>query len=156
MGSQNDSRSRTESRLDNTNNIGDTQTTEQWPQEEILKSSWTGREVINQRIIFHVDSDKVVEAGCREVENTGNFLCMEEIGSFIPVLTHVSLARAKRYNPHGLKVIRQKIEQRITGKKTQSTKSAKSKTRHTNRESSTLRLPLRSWRIQAPLASSIQ
>ena len=112
MSSQDDSRSRTESSFDDTDNIGDTQTTEQWPQKEILESSGAGWEIVNQRIIFHVDSDKVVETGGREVEDTRDFLRMEKIGSFVPVL-QVRRTLTGRYNPHCLEVIRQKIEQRI-------------------------------------------
>jgi hypothetical protein len=95
MGSQDDPRSRTESSFNDTDNIWDTQTTKQWPQKEILESSRAGWEIVNQRIIFHVDSDKIVETGCGEVEDTRNFLGVEKISSFVPVL-HVSLTLAGR------------------------------------------------------------
>lgn len=77
MGRQDDSRSRAESSFDDTNDIGDTQTTEQWPQKEILEPSGTRGEIVDQRIIFHVDADKVVETRCGEIEDTGNFLSVE-------------------------------------------------------------------------------
>jgi len=77
MSCQDDSRSRTESSFDDTNDIGNTQTTEQRPQEEILESSGTGWEIVDQRIIFHIDANKVVETRCREVEDTRDFLSVE-------------------------------------------------------------------------------
>jgi sRNA-binding carbon storage regulator CsrA len=153
MGSQDDSRSRTESSFDDTDNIGDTQTTEQWPQKEILESRRTGWEIVNQRIIFHVDSDKVVETGGGKVEDTRDLLRVEKIGSFVPVLV-ISLNSVGRYNPHGLEIIRQEIKQRIPRKETQSKNQKDFGNRCTNRESSILRFHLHSWKIRAPHASS--
>jgi sRNA-binding carbon storage regulator CsrA len=153
MGSQDDSRRRAKSSFDDTDNIGDTQTTEQWPQKEVLESGGAGWEIVNQRIIFHVDSDKVVETGGGKVEDTRDLLRVEKIGSFVPVLV-VSLKSVGRYNPHSLEVIRQEIEQRIARKETQSKSQKDFGNRRTNRESSILRFHLHSWKIRAPHVSS--
>jgi hypothetical protein len=91
MGGQDDAGSRTQGRFNNTNNIGDTQTGKERPHGKVLESGRAGREVVYQRIIFHIDSDKVVEARRRERQNSRDFLGMEEIGGFVPVLlSHVS------------------------------------------------------------------
>jgi len=83
---QNNTRRRTECSFDDTDDIGNTQTTEERPKKEVLKYGRTGRKVINQRIIFHIDPDEVVETWSWEIEDPRNFLCMEKVGSFIPVL----------------------------------------------------------------------
>jgi hypothetical protein len=91
MGGQDDAGSRTQGRFNHTNNIGDTQTGKERPHGKVLESGRAGWEVVNQRIIFHIDSDKVVQAGRRERPDPRDFLGMEEIGGFIPVLlSHVS------------------------------------------------------------------
>jgi sRNA-binding carbon storage regulator CsrA len=153
MGSQDDSRRRAKSSFDDTDNIGDTQTTEQWPQKEVLESGGAGWEIVNQRIIFHVDSDKVVETRGRKVEDTRDLLRVEKIGGFVPVLV-ISLNSVGRYNPHSLEVIRQEIEQRIARKETQSQSQKDFRKRCTNRESSILRFHLHNWKIRAPHVSS--
>jgi hypothetical protein len=107
MSGQDDAGSRTQGRFNHANNIGDTQTRKEWPHGEVLESGRAGREVVNQRIIFHIDSDKVVKARRRERQNSRDFLGMEEIGGLVPVLlSHVSwsLWRGK-YDPHGLEII---------------------------------------------------
>jgi hypothetical protein len=86
MSCQNNSRRWTECSFDDTDDIGNTQTREERPKKEVLKSGRTGRKVINQRIIFHVDPDEVVETWSWEIEDPRNFLGMEKIGSFVPVL----------------------------------------------------------------------
>jgi hypothetical protein len=86
MSCQYDAGRRTKCGFNNTDDIGNTQTREERPKEEVLKSGRTGRKVINQRIIFHVDPDEVVKTWSREIEDSRNFFSMEKIGSFIPVL----------------------------------------------------------------------
>lgn len=82
--------SRTEGGFDHANNIGHTQTTEEWPEEEILEAGGTRWEVVDEGIIFHVDSDEVVKTGRWEVEDSWDFFGMEEIGCFVPMLGWVS------------------------------------------------------------------
>jgi hypothetical protein len=60
MGRQDDTGSRAQGRFNHTNNIRDTQTREERPHGKVLESCRAGRKVVNQRIIFHVDSHKVV------------------------------------------------------------------------------------------------
>ena len=95
MGGKNNSRSWAKSSLDDTNDIGNTQTTKERPKKKVLESGGTGRKVINKRIILHVNSDKVIETRCGKVEDSRDFFGMEKIGSFIPVL-HVSLGFDRR------------------------------------------------------------
>lgn len=58
--------------------------------------------MIAEGIIFHVDTDKIVEPGGREAQNAGYFLGMEQVSSLVPV------------NPHATQVIAQKVVQRVT------------------------------------------
>jgi hypothetical protein len=91
MGGQDDAWCGAQGRFNHTNNIRDTQTRKERPHGKVLESGRARREIVNQRIIFHIDSDKVVEAGRRERQNARDFLGMEEIGGFVPVLlSHVS------------------------------------------------------------------
>jgi hypothetical protein len=91
MSCKNNTRSGTKSGFNYTNDVGHAQTCEQGPQKKVLKSSWTGGEIVYQRVIFHIDSDKIIETGSGKVENSRNFLSVEKIGCLIPVLL-VSLA----------------------------------------------------------------
>lgn len=86
MRRQNNSGSRAESSFDDTDNVWHTQATEKRPKKEVLKRSWTRWKIINQRIVFHVDSDKIIEARSREIEDSRNLFRMEEISGLVPVL----------------------------------------------------------------------
>ena len=89
MGGQDNSRCRTKSGLDNADDVGNAQTAKQRPKEKVLKSGGTRRKIVNQRVIFHIDSNEVVETGSWEVEDTRNLLGMEKIRCLVPVL-HIS------------------------------------------------------------------
>lgn len=93
MSGQDNAGSRTQGCFDHTDNIGDTQTGKERPQRKVLESCRAGWEVVNQRIIFHVDSDEVVQTRRGECKDSRDFFSMEEIGGFVPVLvSHVSLS----------------------------------------------------------------
>ena len=86
MSCQDNARSWAQGCLDHTDNIWDTQAGKERPQGKVLESGRTRWEVVNQGVIFHVDSDKVVKAGSGECKDSRDFLSMEEIGGFVPVL----------------------------------------------------------------------
>jgi len=86
MGSQDDARSGTKSGFDNANNVGHAQTAKERPQREVLKSSGARWKIVNQRVIFHVDSDEIIQTRSGKVENPRNLLGVEKIGRLVPVL----------------------------------------------------------------------
>jgi hypothetical protein len=118
MSCENNTRRRGECSFDYADNIGNTQTTKQRPEKKILETSRTGGEVVDQRVIFHVDSDKIIKTRSGEIEDSRNFLGVEKVGRFIPMLPVNQ--RTMTYNPHSLQIIGKKVEQWITRKKAQS------------------------------------
>jgi len=64
-------------------------------------------ELVAESIIFHVDSDKVIQSWCREAENTRDLLCMEKVRSLVPV------------NPHAPEIVAKKVVERISREKAQ-------------------------------------
>ena len=61
--------------------------------------------MIAESIVFHVDPDEVVQSRRWEAEDARDFLCVEEIGCFVPV------------NPHASKIVAEKVVERVSGDK---------------------------------------
>jgi hypothetical protein len=64
-------------------------------------------ELVAESIIFHIDSDKVIQSWRWEAENTRDLLCMEKVRSLVPV------------NPHAPEVVAKKVVERIAREKAQ-------------------------------------
>lgn len=97
MADEDDTTSWGNSCLDDAYNVGNGKTVEQRPHGKVLESSRRGWELIAQCVILHINSDQIVKARSWETQDTGDFLGVEQIGSFIPM------------NPHATKVISKKI-----------------------------------------------
>ena len=64
-------------------------------------------ELVAESIIFHIDSDKVIQSWRWEAENTRDLLCMEKVRSLVPV------------NPHAPEIVAKKVVERISREKAQ-------------------------------------
>lgn len=85
-----DSSSRRYSRFNQSDHVWNGQAAEERPHGEVLEAGWGGRELVAQGIIFHVDSDQVVQPGCWKAQNTRYLFGVEKIGCFVPVNPHSS------------------------------------------------------------------
>ena len=95
------------SRLNYSHNVGDRETSEQWPHRKVLETSWGRRELVAKCVVLHVDTDKVVQSRRRETEDTGDLFSVEQVGCFVPV------------DPHASKVITQQVVERVSRQETQ-------------------------------------
>lgn len=102
MADKNDSAGRRDGGFDDTNNVRDGQTVEERPHGEVLEASWGGRELIAERVVLHVDANKVVESGGREAEDARDLLSMEKVGCLVPM------------NPHASEVVAEQIVEGIS------------------------------------------
>jgi len=93
--------------LEYTDDVRDAQAAEERPHGEILEAGRRGGELIAQSIVFHVDAHQVVESRCREAENAGDFLGVEQVSSLVPV------------DPHTTQVVTKKVVQRVTRQEAQ-------------------------------------
>lgn len=97
--------------LDYTNDVGNGQTGKQRPHGEVLKSGRGRRELIAERVILHVDPNKIVQSRCGKRKNSRNLLGVEEVGSFVPV------------NPHPTEIITQQVVEGISRKEGQAVRN---------------------------------
>ena len=87
---EDDAASRRHGSLDDADNVWDRQTREEWPHGEVLEACWRGRELIAERVIFHVNPDKVIEPWCWKAEDSRDLLGMEEVAILVPMNPHAS------------------------------------------------------------------
>lgn len=90
MTHEDDASCRRQRSLDDPDNIGDGQAGEQGPHGKVLEACRRRRELVAERVVFHVDPDQIIEPWRREAEDTGNLFGVEEIGCLVPVDPHPS------------------------------------------------------------------
>jgi hypothetical protein len=93
--------------LDYTHDVGNGETSKQWPHGEVLEAGRGGRELVAQSVVLHVDADKVVQARGREAEDARDFLGVEKVGGLVPV------------NPHASQVVTKQVVERVAGEERQ-------------------------------------
>ena len=108
---ENDAASRRDSSLDHADNVGDGQTSEQWPHGKVLEAGGRRGELIAQGVILHINADQVVKTRGREAEDTGDLLGVEQVGGLVPV------------DPHATEVVTQQIVEGIPGEEAQAVRN---------------------------------
>jgi hypothetical protein len=108
---ENNAASRRDSCLEYADNVRNAQTAKEWPHGEVLEASWRGGELVAQSIILHVDAHQVVQSRCREAENSGDLLGMEQVSSLVPV------------DPHPAQVVAKKVVKRVARQEAQAVRN---------------------------------
>ena len=94
------------SSLDDTNNVRNRETAEEWPHGKVLEASGRRWKLVAQSVVLHVDTDQVIQAWSWEAENTRNLFSMEQVSGLVPM------------NPHAPEVVAQQVVQGISRQET--------------------------------------
>lgn len=107
MRNENNAASRRDGCLKYTDDVRNAQAAEEWPHGEVLEASRRGGELIAQSIVLHIDAHQIVKSRCREAEDSGDLLGVEQVSSLVPV------------DPHSAQVVAEKIVQRVARQEAQ-------------------------------------